>query len=275
MHTIPTPTQSMVIKQRLKNLRDEEVWYLERNGYRNSTGRPVANMTLTQDLHEALLSLERMGTEVKFWAVHPQITGIVAAQKLCMSALKGTPGVEQMARHFPDQSPMILGTVPDPPSPLKPPTASGMLEHSMVLETFSSPPSSPESPPPSYQLDQMVLDSPENPSLIGTFPNPASPSKPPSSSGLLERRKFNIHRDRIFNPVSYFYNIGQQTEAIATDSSGLRRLPNDDQPVLVDIYGCQKGPKSACGAHFGEKSPFNQCVLSPENFPLVDQVRSH
>jgi len=250
MHTIPTPTQSMVIKQRLKNLRDEEVWYLERNGYRNSTGRPVANMTLTQDLHEALLSLERMGTEVKFWAVHPQITGIVAAQKLCMSALKGTPGVEQMARHFPDQSPMILGTVPDPPSPLKPPTASGML-------------------------DQMVLDSPENPSLIGTFPNPASPSKPPSSSRLLERRQFNIHRDRIFNPVSYFHNIGQQTEAIATDSSGLRRLPNDDQPVLVDIYGCQKGPKSACGAYFGEKSPFNQCVLSPENFPLVDQVRSH
>ncbi|KAE9371999.1 hypothetical protein N431DRAFT_535656 [Stipitochalara longipes BDJ] len=83
---------------------DQMVWIWEKQGYRNSAGKQRVNASLTQKLHEALLNLENIGTEVKFWAVSRKTTGIVAAQKLCNQALKTKSGFALEALEFSDDS---------------------------------------------------------------------------------------------------------------------------------------------------------------------------
>ena len=88
----------------LTGYRDQMVWAWEKNGYKNSAGKLRVNASLIQQLHEALLSLERMGTAVKFWGVSRQVTGILKARKLCNLVLMAKPGVENEALDFPEHS---------------------------------------------------------------------------------------------------------------------------------------------------------------------------
>jgi len=238
----------------LSNSRDKIVWRLESNGYRDLAGNPYVNTALIQELHKAFLRLESMGTEVKFWAVSSKVTGVVEAGKLCVAALKGTLGKEQMdeqlSRHFPDRiSSLALGS-----SPLMPPSSMEISDDEQIidlpahsplsLETMPDPPYSPESPPP--------RESPEKKEI--------------------ERRG----ADRIFNPSLYFDNTKEELSIIDTNSSGFRALPKHEQSLLIDIYAISNRKHAAYGVYFGEQSHLNCWGILPgvydNNFDQVSHV---
>jgi hypothetical protein len=93
-----------LIKIMLTGYRDQMVWAWEKNGYKNPAGKLRVNASLIQQLHEALLSLESMGTAVKFRGVSRQVTGILKARKLCNLVLMAKPGVENEALDFLEHS---------------------------------------------------------------------------------------------------------------------------------------------------------------------------